>query len=168
MTKRRMLTHKELGIPHWVHKQLKAVRAKLLADEFQHAPNIYSGVKGQQFNMDYVARSFSEDTVYYSIRQHEHPCGTVACIGGWAYALQNGTPDGKGFLRFDMSAAEEFVIETRYRWPRLGWLFYPNTEPGTEVNYGRITPQQAVVAIENYLYTGVPRWHEVVSGVEGE
>lgn len=65
-------------------------------------------------------------------------CGTVACIGGWAETL------GKVSMRH---AGDQGMNE----------LFHP---PG--VDWRAIGPIEAIRAIQNYLFTGVPNWRKAM------
>lgn len=75
-------------------------------------------------------------------------CGTVACIGGWAYFLANGPENYDAtvgqYVRGDEDRDE---------------LYFPECA----VNYDAITPQQAAQAITNFLDGGDPKWAEVLS-----
>lgn len=82
-------------------------------------------------------------------------CGTVACIGGHAWLMEN--PG-------DIDGARDFVTQYEYRdsagWFRrtgLALLFYP-----TAAGYDRITTAEAAQAIDNYLNTGNPLWESIV------
>lgn len=75
----------------------------------------------------------------------DRPCGTIACIGGWAGL----------FMGMSHDEASDFVYE-------VGVDLYPLFYPG-RVDYEKITPKQASQAIDNYLETGEPRWAEVLA-----
>ena len=69
----------------------------------------------------------------------EHPCGTVACIGGTA----------------ELIGGVEFT-----EWPdNLDILSWPNI-PGS---YSKITAAQAATALRSYLTTGDARWDLAVA-----
>lgn len=83
-----------------------------------------------------------------------YDCGTVACIGGHAWLVENPK---------DLSGADDFVIgyepsddETR---TGLSLLFYP---PVWLMRYREITPAHASQAISNYLDTGDPLWGQIL------
>lgn len=82
-------------------------------------------------------------------------CGTVGCIGGHM-ALIMGKTDNNAphFCGPDLTATE--YVETG-RSDSLLALFYPPRE----YNYKKITPAQAVKAIDNWLRTGEPMWHKL-------
>lgn len=73
-------------------------------------------------------------------------CGTVACIGGWTAATMGLEPD----------EAAAFVMRYSER-GKFSELFYPPPA----IDYEKITPAQAVKAIDNFLRTGKPRWSSV-------
>jgi len=78
-------------------------------------------------------------------------CGTVACIGGWAatYARKSGMLD----------VAIQQIVNERPR--ALENLFYPFV---LGMSWRHVKPEQAVRAIDNTLYTGTPRWRQVMKG----
>jgi hypothetical protein len=70
---------------------------------------------------------------------NEHPCGTVACIGGTAELV--------GGVTFDLTTSA------------LDRLFWPPTHS----DWGGITPAQAATALRSYLTTGDAKWHKAVA-----
>ncbi len=79
-------------------------------------------------------------------------CGTVSCIGGTMGMLM-----GKG-----MEGAQLYVLNVRN--PKLLELFYPPSRLfGQKLkSYRDITPEQAIVAIDNFLNTGRPQWADIL------
>lgn len=73
----------------------------------------------------------------------DHPCGTVACIGGTAELVGNVKFDG-----WIMNAG-------------LMGLFWPR--PMTETQICKITPAQAAIALRSYLTTGNAHWELAVA-----
>jgi hypothetical protein len=69
-------------------------------------------------------------------------CGTIMCIGGTAEFLMK----------------EEFGDEPE----QLYRLFHPDTD----IPWPDITPNQAAIALRNYLTHGEPRWDEALAAVE--
>lgn len=70
----------------------------------------------------------------------DHSCGTVCCIGGTAEALVG----DKVF----------------YNWmnnPKLSALFDPRN-----VTMHKVKPEQAAVALHNFLATGFPHWRDAI------
>jgi hypothetical protein len=72
---------------------------------------------------------------------HASPCDTIACIGGWMEMRMR-----------EVLGRKDVEVETT---GALHSLFYP------PCNWNNITTQEAVRAIDNYLETGHPKWHEV-------
>jgi hypothetical protein len=66
-------------------------------------------------------------------------CGTIACIGGHAWLLEN-PGDAKGAIRFVNTSAPAGLA-------RLFWGTFS------------ATPREAACAIDNYLETGQPNWN---------
>ena len=78
-------------------------------------------------------------------------CGTVACIGGWTGAMMGMSP----------ANAENFV--TNYNeGGKFHELFYPVYNSKLTAHYGKIKPEHAVKAIDNFLATGNPNWMKVL------
>ena len=90
-------------------------------------------------------------------------CGTVACIGGWAWLLARAKPlpaHPSAYDPCDLARAAEFVRATDctsgYVDIELHRLFYPPTE-----SWLWITTSHAVQAIDNYLATGNADWARI-------
>lgn len=140
-----MRTAEELSITEEELAALLKVREGLASGCFVHVPDVEEVdlpddedsplVKARKFNMNYTGIQAS--------------CGTVACIGGWMKTVM--TPDAIP------SEMRDYVYG--YRHHVIGKLFFPKLEID---DYDRITPEQSVQAIDNFLATGDPRWSEVV------
>lgn len=78
-------------------------------------------------------------------------CGTVACIGGFMVLAHNHLQPK---VRLNTSQERDVAkyVMRRYS-PALYKLLYPKMDTAS-----KITPQQAVVAIDNFLATGDPKW----------
>lgn len=128
--------HRKLYITfaHWL--ALLSVRAML--DVGALAYDGYANVKPNvhKFNM--------------SLGATEYRCGTVGCIGGYVGMINGLMAD----------AAADFVGSSDSK-SGLHALFFPSYQ-SRECSYSGLTPAQAVQAIDNYLSTGRPRWHEVL------
>lgn len=83
-----------------------------------------------------------------SVAIGEADCGTVGCIGGWMAANMGLTP----------SQAQAYVYGFEGR-GKFNELFFPSVDNDT--SYAKITPRQAVKAIDNFLKTGNPRWASI-------
>jgi hypothetical protein len=132
----------------WVRNGLRSgLFAKIGADNYPEGKN--------GFNMGRAHTSYS--------------CGSVACIGGWAWVAQNLDKverDGDFFIvpEEHADAADNFVYRTKDYNKELGALFFPPGFSGAQ--YRAITMEQAAQAIDNYLETGDPKWDEVVEVAE--
>lgn len=80
----------------------------------------------------------------------EPPCGTVACIGGWV-AARTGLDPAEAVRYVDRLLQKPDHPLTGLYWDELGT---------------KVGPQQAAAAIENFLCTSDPRWHEVMGRTE--
>ena len=122
--------------------------------------------------------------------QTDYDCGTVACIGGWCWLLNEEMPDPRtdeGTIFYGDDAAdraEQFVQDAEYQDKNLHELFYPPFQEYADAadidkndenwllwddlvdNYNKVTAEQAAKAIRNYLKDGNPDWHSVMT--EGE
>lgn len=93
-----------------------------------------------------------------------HNCGSVACVGGWAWVhmnLNRVQKDPEGFYRLDeweTNRAHDYVYYGRTA--PLGQLYFPPSE----YNYENITADEAATAIENFLKTGEPLWEDILGG----
>jgi hypothetical protein len=74
-------------------------------------------------------------------------CGTVACIGGWLWLVENPR---------DYSGANSYVAQVA---GPLHDLFYPPNM----ASYAHITAEEAADALHNYRLYGEPRWDQVMS-----
>lgn len=83
----------------------------------------------------------------------EYQCGTVACIGGYAWLHEN-PGDFKGADRYVDQYGDECVPVGG-----IDDLYYPWR---VARDWSKITPAQAAEAIENYLETGEPYWTDVL------
>lgn len=88
-----------------------------------------------------------QHTFNMSVPCRQEDCGTVTCIGG-TMALIMGCPPG---TYVDCSP------------PHLRALFYPEPvfQAGVK-SYRDITVKQSIMAIDNFLLYGKPRWLDVV------
>jgi hypothetical protein len=103
--------------------------------------NLISGkIKEKQFD---ISRTFKKTS-----------CGTVACIGGWAYVYIMG-----GATRVDTEEAENFIYKAP---PDLHALFFPGGDCQSDINWYDITPAHAVKAIDMYLTTGKVDWQKAM------
>lgn len=157
-TTRTTLSSEELGISPELFEALKRVRYGLANNLMRHVPYEDEIEIPRRFNFNMA----------YSGRE-AYNCGTIACIGGWAYIIMNGTRDHDGTYKYDNKAVSDFVY--RPPTPQLRDLFFPGSQNGRdEVNWGvnkynykTITPEQAVKAIDNYLNTGDANWQEILT-----
>ncbi len=141
----RMKSYKELGITFAEYGALLGTRQLLWSGQLTHCEtNTDNPPPGQHFNMD-VAGIKDE-------------CGTIACIGG-TMAIIMGKVDPSGDVRTLEGAAQHYVSCERSI--TLDALFYPREN---DLSWGRITAEQAVEAIDNFLTTGRPMWHVVLNG----
>jgi hypothetical protein len=76
----------------------------------------------------------------------ELSCGTVACIAGWADIVAR--PHRLDLLR---QAAKRAALAELFAPEGLSWH--------------AITPEQAALALRNYLTLGEPRWEEALTGI---
>lgn len=119
---------------------LTKVAEMLESGELKHVQDIspFAGnAVGQAFNMNWSACNWD--------------CGSVSCIGGSAYLLEN--PE-----QFD--DASSFVYRAS---GRLYHLFFAS---GLEIELASITPQQAAIAIRKYLAGSPTLWDHVINEEE--
>lgn len=94
--------------------------------------------RGRRFNMGVAAQ--------------RKDCGTACCIGG-SMALR---------MRMSVRDADSYVGDysvPSWASPKgLQALFFPPQH----IDYDRITPAQAVKAIDNFIETGDPKWNAVL------
>jgi hypothetical protein len=139
-------TAKQLTITEEQRKALIKTLKYLQADKMKHIPNTNNFT------------SYNEDDVYGLVRKHKpkkfnlsvwigtdlssaHSCGTVCCIGGTAESLV-----GAKIFGDDWSQNR-----------RLSALFSP-----MHVTMHKVTPEQAAVALHNFLVTGWPHWKDAI------
>jgi len=80
-------------------------------------------------------------------------CGTVCCIGGWAERFAGKPIFNHGVITRSMPTMS-------HRSPLLH-LFFPAYEcPWAD--YAGITPEQAALALSNFLTTGKPDWSDIL------
>jgi len=171
-----MKTIEELGIKQWEYDSLLKVRGNLVLESMMHVLD-KDLARGHAFNMGYTGSPATE----LDEKGNEADCGTVCCIGGWMKVIeQKWTPNEKGFIPLDyerQNLVENYVSEAE---GELHALFYPLMsmddysrgnwydevyENGFyHVEYSKITPRQAVDAIDNYLETGSANWFQVLWG----
>lgn len=88
----------------------------------------------------------------------EHPCGTVACIAGWAAALYEPQifhdADWMDAYCFDGIAAEALDIPISTDGDEL---FYMR---GASIHYEDVTPAIAAAVLRHYAETGVVDWNK--------
>lgn len=121
---------------------LTKVAEMLESGELQHVQDIspFNGnAVGQVFNMNWSAQEWS--------------CGSVACIGGTAWLLENPK-------QYD--EASTFVYQAS---GRQGDLFFIT---GREFPLHNVTAQQAAIAIRKYLAGSATLWDHVTSNAEDE
>jgi hypothetical protein len=74
-------------------------------------------------------------------------CGTVGCIGGWAYLKMHGKKNAH-------KRVDGFIYHTT---DELHALFFPSSSR-KDIDWSAITPAHAVKAIDMYLTTGKVDW----------
>lgn len=101
------------------------------------------------------------------IKEKEYNCGTKACIAGWMKIHEKGllVDNSEGPLVLSSKTQGEidsFVMEFDYKYEDLpaAKLFFPHILNSRE--WDDITLDQAIQAIDNFLYTGDPEWTEVI------
>lgn len=99
------------------------------------------------------------------IEQKEYNCNTKACIAGWMKIHEKGLLDnqeGLVIVSQDLQGEiDEFVKEFDYKYEDLpaNKLFFPHILNSRE--WDDITLDQAIRAIDNFLYSGDPDWGNV-------
>lgn len=81
--------------------------------------------------------------------QSRNVCGTASCICGWAEYI------GK--------LPKDSLIKKRFDSRNLNALFDPPCGGFHSIRIEDITPDQAAIALRNYLTHGEPRWEEACS-----
>lgn len=137
-------TSKQLGIQTW--------ERKALIDTMKHLskiPDFDGSVKDTKEGENYFAIGTTAQSKYFDhdgFQRKEYNCGTIACIGGWAYLIAHG---------FTATyEADDYVISMNMDYPLYG-LFYPSGD------WGLINTKMAIKAIDNFLTTGDPKWREL-------
>lgn len=126
-------TAADLGIAKWEREALTSVLGRLERGELKHA---------SFYTYDYVGDCFNMCTTGQSAA-----CGTAACIAGWAYLIAGKkSPDADDLER---RASEN---------PDLYNLYFPNVD-----SIDAIKPEQAAIALRNFLTVGAPRWNEAIT-----
>jgi hypothetical protein len=91
---------------------------------------------------------------HFTMRHFRDPCGTPACICGWA----NHFSDGRAFPEVVSAPGVLATRRLHRRLPRqLQYLFDIQGLP----RQSGATQAQAAAALSNYLTLGEPRWDEV-------
>lgn len=75
-------------------------------------------------------------------------CGSIGCIGGYMSMIMHPDITGNLYVR-------------NYRSHSLNLLFFPPNEVAGW-DWEKITPKQAIKAIDNWLATGKPQWEKVI------
>lgn len=177
-----MMTAEQLGIQQWEVNALAEVRSLLYQEILMHVGSrgearmlILDGMEQEKFfcmstpgheYREWVwskapsLRFFGE---LFGLVSPRKKCGTVACIGGWAYLIGSGD---------DVEAAKNYVWRVYDDGPKgLKRLFYPQLiiwyDAGgvpvcVNVDMGDITQAMAGDAIGYYLMTGDPLWEQVL------
>jgi hypothetical protein len=90
----------------------------------------------------------------FTMRHFREPCGTPACICGWA----NHFSQGRAFAEVSTLSGTLAVKRLHVRLPKqLQYLFDIQGRP----EQATATQAQAAAALSNYLTFGEPRWDEV-------
>jgi hypothetical protein len=144
MTKNDHLLHEKRKITFQELGALIATRYMLASGLLVHDTSY------RQLIVDDHKHKFNMGCVGYA-----HHCGTIGCIGGNMAFIMGLEPD-------------DYVSSIRQGTPRghskaLGPLFYPSRE-GTSIagSYNTITATEAILAIDNFLNTGKPKWYAVL------
>ena len=132
-----MRTAEELGITEEELDALIKVRDGLSSGCFTHVDGYDEPPVKYGFNM--------------VIAGNHGSCGTVACIGGWMAIVMSSKMDDP--LSLDVNDMKRYVSSNM----ALERLFYPPVS----LYYSTITPDQAALAIDNFLATGDPRWKDI-------
>lgn len=131
-----MKTAEELGITQVIYDGL--VRVRELLPQLQLIEYEY------RLGDEDIEGSESEPTAFNMAHWcTTGSCGTIACIGGWVESLM------------------KTKINTLKSPDGLDQLFFPNPI-NKNVDCAKITPEQAVKAITNYLEKGEPDWEMVL------
>jgi hypothetical protein len=128
-------TPADLGLSDIEFESLIAVLGMLERGELKHVPVMN---RGQPSHSKGLTGHFNMDVVV-----QDEDCGTVACILGTCRLLN-------GQDLFPMVGPRE---------GKIGRLFYPEET----FDWTVITPEQAALALRNYLSTGDARWAEALA-----
>lgn len=147
-----MKTANELGIEQWELDALLKTREFLQRQRPQIPEDLESssGLPDDEqattrFCMSYGVQSFD--------------CGTAMCIGGFVKIfgpMEIPVTDEITLSYGQASDINDYVDRCRVG-SRIRALFYP----GSEFDYGKITAEQAAVAITNFLEEGDPAWNTI-------
>ena len=84
-------------------------------------------------------------------------CGTVSCIGGtMALIMGMDSADAADYVRYHS-------VGCKLAKRPIASLFFPPENPKLG-DWDKITPKQAIKAIDNFLETGRPLWTKVIKG----
>lgn len=101
------------------------------------------------FNM----RALIDEADSINVPNHfEEPCGTVACIAGWAYVLAGGSVKTRDPVKVWETATDWIGFETG---GEARDLFAPHEHLG---RFTRLTPTQAVAVLRHLAATGEVDW----------
>lgn len=147
-----MKSHEKLGITFAEFGALLGTKALLE----QHALKYQGYNANARDGLRYVEAVPHTHAFNMNIGCTAKECGTVSCIGGTMALIM-----GHGEV-----AAVNYV--DHYHSNSLSLLFFPNEDvPSNQlVNYNAITPQQAVIAIDNFLKTGKPKWRKILTAAQ--
>jgi hypothetical protein len=127
--------HEKRGITFPEYGALLGTRAMLAAGTLEHGKACHTVPLPHEHQFDMNKSCFA------------YGCGTVSCIGGTMALIMGMSP----------STARSYVSNSS---ETLRDLFYPQDLHSTK--WHRITPRQAVKAIDNWLRTGKPMWKNVL------
>lgn len=145
-----MLTHEQLGIKQWEHDAL--------VNLIEYLPTLEA-----------IAEAWDTPTAGNGFCMYEPgqswKCGTVACIGGWAYIISKVDKRLKRVNAYVRRHEPEYnysadPIEVLSSPSPLSGLYYP---VGVDDRWDEITPSVAVDGIKNFLNTGDPKWVELLA-----
>jgi len=134
MTEKQFRTADQLNITEEQRCALVKTLQLLEAGKITHLPSV-------TLTGDFPPRYSESEPKYFNMSwwRIAADCGTVCCIGGTAEAI--------GKVRFDNNPEG------------LEHLFFPR---GLDDCWGNITTSHAAKALRNYLFTGSPKWREVM------
>lgn len=138
------LTADQLGIKGWEFNQLS-----MLVDRLPTIPLLsnnddsFEEVVGTHFSMEWP--------------HIVSKCGSVSCIGGFIYAAESGI----GGIA-NPTIASQYVYQDRSE-PLQNLFQVEAAQEDMVCDYGTVTPDQAVIAIKNFLSSGDPKWNEILT-----